>query len=157
MRSEFESIKNQIVESSKDGWIRTSDAVNIVMDVAFHYQRDSEERIRVSEIIKDLVYAKKSCPGTLAPASIDKAIDLITNILDFTWIPVSSGELPEENKEVDVTIMEEIPNEPDRRSYRTETSWIQDGQWVVRKTPLNPKVIAWKRKSMPYVPKGGFE
>ena len=53
------------------------------------------------------------------------------------WIPCSER-LPEENIEVCVTI-----KEIDGGIY-TQTSWLQEGQWVVKKTPLEPKVVAWQ-------------
>ena len=59
------------------------------------------------------------------------------------WIPCSVR-LPEENIEVDVTI-----KEIDGSTY-TKTSWLQEGQWVVKKSPLEPKVIAWKERPGPY-------
>lgn len=59
------------------------------------------------------------------------------------WIPCSER-LPEENIEVDVTI-----KEIDGSTY-TQTSWLQEGQWVVKKTPLQPTVIAWKERPEPY-------
>lgn len=52
------------------------------------------------------------------------------------WIPVEER-LPEECVEVLVTI-KEIQDD-----YYTKTAWIQDGRWVIRKTPLLPEVIAW--------------
>lgn len=63
------------------------------------------------------------------------------------WIPCSER-LPEENIEIDVTI-EEIDG-----SRYTQTSWLQDGQWVIKKSPLEPTVIAWKERPAPYQPKG---
>lgn len=53
------------------------------------------------------------------------------------WIPCSER-LPEENTEVIVTVRE-IED-----SRYTQTSWMQEGQWVVKKTPLMPEVIAWQ-------------
>lgn len=63
------------------------------------------------------------------------------------WIPCEKG-LPDENIEVDVTI-----KEIDGSTY-TQTSWLQEGQWVVKKSPLQPKVIAWKERPEPYQPGG---
>lgn len=63
------------------------------------------------------------------------------------WIPCKEG-LPAENIEVDVTI-----KEIDGSTY-TQTSWLQEGQWVVKKSPLKPKVIAWKERPEPYKPNG---
>lgn len=63
------------------------------------------------------------------------------------WIPCEKG-MPDENIEVDVTI-----KEIDGSTY-TKTSWLQEGQWVVKKNPLEPKVIAWKERPEPYQPNG---
>ena len=60
------------------------------------------------------------------------------------WIPCSSGQMPSECEEVNVTIED---NEGD---VYTTTSWLQEGVWVVKKTALQPKVIAWKPKDAPY-------
>ena len=69
------------------------------------------------------------------------------------WIPCSSGRLPEENTDVEVTI-EEIANDVGGKRYYNVRSWLQDGQWVVKKNPYNPTVIAWKYPTEPYQPKG---
>lgn len=63
------------------------------------------------------------------------------------WIPCEER-LPSEGTEVLVTI-EEI----DDCKY-TQTSWLQDGQWVIKKTPFEPKVIAWMPKPQPYKKEG---
>ena len=69
------------------------------------------------------------------------------------WIPCSSGRLPEENTDVEVTI-EEIANDVGGKRYYNARSWLQDGQWVIKKNPYNPTVIAWKYPTEPYQPKG---
>ena len=69
------------------------------------------------------------------------------------WIPCSSGRLPEENADVEVTI-EEIANDVGGKRYYNVRSWLQDGQWVIKKNPYNPTVIAWKYPTDPYQPKG---
>lgn len=69
------------------------------------------------------------------------------------WIPCSSGKLPEEYKDVEVTV-EEIANEVGGKSYYTVRSWLQEGQWVIKKNPYHPTVIAWKYPTEPYQPKG---
>ena len=69
------------------------------------------------------------------------------------WIPCSSGRLPEENTDVEVTI-EEIANDVGGKRYYNVRSWLQDGQWVIKKNPYNPTVIAWKYPTEPYQPKG---
>lgn len=69
------------------------------------------------------------------------------------WIPCSSGRLPEENTDVEVTI-EEIADDVGGKRYYNVRSWLQDGQWVIKKNPYNPTVIAWKYPTQPYQPKG---
>ena len=63
------------------------------------------------------------------------------------WIPCEV-ELPKENTEVWVTV-EELDG-----SCYTQASWLQDGQWVIKKTPLEPKVIAWMPKPQLYKKEG---
>ena len=59
------------------------------------------------------------------------------------WISCSER-LPEECIEVLVSI-KEIDD-----SFYTSTSWVQDGVWVIKKTPLQPTVIAWQPLPEPY-------
>ena len=40
------------------------------------------------------------------------------------------------------------------KRYYNVRSWLQDGQWVIKKNPYNPTVIAWKYPTEPYQPKG---
>lgn len=68
------------------------------------------------------------------------------------WIPCSER-LPEEYEDVEVTI-EEIANDVGGKRYYNVRSWLQDGQWVIKKNPYNPTVIAWKYPTEPYQPKG---
>lgn len=68
------------------------------------------------------------------------------------WIPISSGRLPKECEDVEVTV-EEI-NEVGEKQYYNARSWLQDGRWVIKKNPYNPTVIAWRYPTQPYVPKG---
>lgn len=63
------------------------------------------------------------------------------------WIPCSER-LPEECIEVLVSV-KEIDG-----SFYTRTSWVQDGSWVIKKTPLQPTVIAWQPLPLPFEPKG---
>lgn len=67
--------------------------------------------------------------------------------LNADWIPCEER-LPSENIEVLVTV-EEI----DGGKY-TKTSWLQEEQWVIKKTPLEPKVIAWQPLPAPYKKEG---
>lgn len=69
------------------------------------------------------------------------------------WIPCSSGKLPEEYEDVEVTV-EEMADDVGGKRYYNVRSWIQDGQWVIKKNPYNPTVIAWKYPTEPYQPKG---
>lgn len=69
--------------------------------------------------------------------------DTDTNVWNNGWIPCSE-QLPEECIEVLVSVRE-IDD-----SIYTRTSWVQDGVWVVKKTPLNPTVIAWQPLPNPY-------
>lgn len=66
-----------------------------------------------------------------------------TNVGTNGWIPVEER-MPEENIEVLVSI-----SEIDGSIY-TGTSWVQDGVWVIKKTPLHPTVIAWQPLPEPY-------
>lgn len=59
------------------------------------------------------------------------------------WIPCSER-LPEENIEVLVSV-----SEIDGSIY-TRTSFVQDGIWVIKKTPFHPTVIAWQPLPEPY-------
>ena len=59
------------------------------------------------------------------------------------WI-ACSDRLPEECTEVLVSV-KEIDG-----SFYTRTSWVQDGVWVIKKTPLQPTVIAWQPLPEPY-------
>ena len=59
-----------------------------------------------------------------------------TNVGSNGWIPCSER-LPEECIEVLVSVQE-----IDGSTY-TRTSWMQDGIWVIKKTPLHPTVNAW--------------
>ena len=59
------------------------------------------------------------------------------------WIPCSER-LPEECIDVLVSV-KEIDG-----SFYTGTSWVQDGSWVIKKTPLQPTVIAWQKLPEPF-------
>lgn len=67
------------------------------------------------------------------------------------WIPVSSGRLPKEHEDVEVTV-EEI-NEVGEKQYYNARSWLQDDRWVIKRNPYNPTVIAWRYPIAPYQPK----
>ena len=59
------------------------------------------------------------------------------------WI-ACSDRLPEEYIEVLVSV-KEIDG-----SFYTRTSWMQDGVWVIKKTPFQPEVIAWQPLPEPF-------
>lgn len=85
--------------------------------------------------------------------AIDKAEQIVqevaeefatdTNVGTNGWIPCSVR-LPEECTEVLVSV-KEIDG-----IFYTRTSWVQDGVWVIKKTPLQPTVVAWQPLPEPY-------
>ena len=74
------------------------------------------------------------------------------NVVSNGWIPCSER-LPEEYEDVEVTI-EEIADYVGGKRYYNVRSWLQDGQWVIKKNPYKPTVIAWKYPTEPYQQKG---
>lgn len=70
---------------------------------------------------------------------------------DDGWIPVEEG-LPGDREEVEVTI-EEKTDEDGGKRYYTVRSWLQDGRWIIRQNPYEPRVIAWQKLPDPYKPK----
>lgn len=66
------------------------------------------------------------------------------------WIPVEER-LPEEREEVEVTI--EVADSAGGMRYYTKRAWIQDGRWIIRQNPYEPRVIAWQPLPEPYKPK----
>ena len=74
---------------------------------------------------------------------VEKEFATDTNVGTNGWI-ACSDQLPEECTEVFVSV-KEIDG-----SLYTRTSWIQDGLWVIKKTPLQPTVIAWRPLPEPY-------
>ena len=104
------------------------------------------------------IYGKtdKCRDASVSRQTLDYAIEIVKQEAENYnngWIPCSSGKLPEENKDVEVTV-EEIANEVGGKRYYTVRSWLQDGQWVIKKNPYHPTVIAWKYPTEPYQPKG---
>lgn len=88
--------------------------------------------------------------------TLNKAIEIVKQAAaEYSngWIPCSSGRLPEENKDVEVTV-EETLDVTGRKRYYNVRSWLQDGQWVIKKNPYKPTVIAWKYPTEPYQTKG---
>lgn len=99
---------------------------------------------------------KLDCAYEQVGDALDKAIEIVKQEAEQHnngWIPCSSGRLPKENADVEVTI-EEIANDVGGKRYYNVRSWLQDGQWVIKKNPYNPTVIAWKYPTDPYQPKG---
>lgn len=107
-----------------------------------------EERIKAqeyrSEKIKESDYVKANVAhGEIQ--TLNKVEAFVQEVAkDGGWIPCSSGQKPTECEEVNVTI------EDDEGDVYTTTSWAQEGVWVVKKTALHPRVIAWKPKDAPY-------
>lgn len=64
------------------------------------------------------------------------------------WIPVNER-LPEDKIDVIVTI-KEVANETGGYRYYTRTSWLQEGQWVFKRSQYEPKVIAWQPLPEPW-------
>ena len=64
------------------------------------------------------------------------------------WIPVSSGELPEEYKTVHVTFLGYSDNAPycDMCAYRIGKNWF----WAYNEEPICVKITAWKPIGEPY-------
>ena len=67
------------------------------------------------------------------------------------WIPVEDR-LPEDREEVEVTIEEKANKVGKIRRY-TKRAWLQDGRWIIRQNPYEPRVIAWQPLPEPYKPK----
>ena len=75
-----------------------------------------------------------------------RAVEIIHQIAEEYnngWISCSDR-LPEECIEVLVSV-KEIDD-----SFYTRTCWVQDGVWVIKKTPLQPTVIAWQPLPEPF-------
>ena len=91
-------------------------------------------------------YVKESVVKEIIRSHMDDAKD--TN---DGWIPVEEG-LPGDREEVEVTI-EEKTDEDGGKRYYTVRSWLQDGRWIIRQNPYEPRVIAWQPLPEPYKPK----
>ena len=83
--------------------------------------------------------------SVINPAKVNAQLPEDTSYEEYNggWIPCSER-LPEECTEVLVSA-KEIDG-----SFYTRTSWVQDGVWVIKKTPLQPTVIAWQPLPEPY-------
>lgn len=75
----------------------------------------------------------------------------MNDLPDDGWIPVEER-LPNEGEEVEVTI-EEMADSAGGMIYYTKTAWVQDGRWVIKRNPYNPRVIAWRELPEPHKPK----
>lgn len=87
--------------------------------------------------------------GANCMSVIKKFVQKVAEEYNGGWIKCSSGKLPKERKDVEVTI-EEIANDVGGKRYYTMRSWLQDGQWAIKKNPYHPTVIAWKYPTDPY-------
>lgn len=153
MRKEFNDIRSKLNKSSSFGCDALAEALSIVACVEEEYIKKSMSNTLLNTTIKDLVFAKKSVPSPLAVNSIDRAIKLLKNIEDYAWCPIEVGcNLPDEGHPVDVTIMENDLENPCRCTVRVDTAWMQNGEWVIKKDATNPRVVAWKYPSRPYIP-----
>nr|DAT55840.1 MAG TPA: Protein of unknown function (DUF551) [Caudoviricetes sp.] len=84
---------------------------------------------------------------------IEKVEEIIRSHMDEMnddWIPVEEG-LPGDREEVEVTI--EVADSAGGMRYYTKRAWIQDGRWIIRQNPYEPRVIAWQPLPEPYKPK----
>lgn len=123
-----------------------ANTVEIVNEVAEEYINTSTDTSTECNEALDSLH-KKILKSKFAEEVTEAEIEALVEVKNNGWIPCWER-LPEENIEVDVTI-EEI----DGSTY-TKTSWLQEGQWVVKKSPTKPTVIAWKERPAPYQPKG---
>lgn len=84
---------------------------------------------------------------------IEKVEEIIRSHMDEMnddWIPVEEG-LPGDREEVEVTI--EVADSAGGMRYYTKRAWIQDGRWIIRQNPYEPRVIAWQPLPKQYKPK----
>lgn len=101
---------------------------------------------KIIEKIGDYLFEKYCIE---ADTKIDDIVKQAAAEYNNGWIPCSSGKLPEENVDVEVTV-EEIADEVGGKRYYNVRSWLQDGKWVIKKNPYHPTVIAWKYPTKPY-------
>ena len=80
---------------------------------------------------------KHTFDGCINKRYAKKIVQEVSEEYNGGWIACSER-LPEECTEVLVSV-KEIDG-----SFYTRTSWVQDGSWVIKKTPLQPTVIAWQ-------------
>ena len=100
------------------------------------------ERLETADSVK--VFGSLNSGNRLIPVQDAKQIvQEVAEEYKDGWIPCSER-LPEECTEVLVSV-KEIDG-----SFYTRTSWVQDGVWVIKKTPLQPTVIAWQPLPEPY-------
>ena len=100
------------------------------------------ERLETADSVK--VFGSLNSGNRLIPVQDAKQIvQEVAEEYNGGWTPCSER-LPEECTEVLVSV-KEIDG-----SFYTRTSWVQDGVWVIKKTPLQPTVIAWQPLPEPY-------
>ena len=100
------------------------------------------ERLETADSVK--VFGSLNSGNRLIPVQDAKQIvQEVAEEYNGGWIPCSER-LPEECTEVLVSV-KEIDD-----SFYTRTSWVQDGVWVIKKTPLQPTVISWQPLPKPY-------
>lgn len=91
-------------------------------------------------------HIKNTQEGTWFQLGFNVAKEIVQEVekeYNYGWISCDER-LPEECIEVLVSV-KEIDG-----SFYTRTSWMQDGVWVIKKTPLRPTVIAWQPLPEPY-------
>ena len=114
---------------------------------------------KILEEIKEAAF-QEDAPIYLGDTEVDRYVqesvvkEIIRSHMDEMnddWIPVEEG-LPGDREEVEVTI-EEKTDEDGGKRYYTVRSWLQDGRWIIRQNPYEPRVIAWQKLPEPYKPK----
>lgn len=114
---------------------------------------------KILEEIKEAAF-QEDAPIYLGDTEVDRYVqesvvkEIIRSHMDEMnddWIPVEEG-LPGDREEVEVTI-EEKANEVGKIRRYTKRAWIQDGRWIIRQNPYEPRVIAWQPLPEPYKPK----
>ena len=92
---------------------------------------------------RDFTSEMQSMRGHNILQDAKKIVQAVAEEYKDGWIACSER-LPEECTEVLVSV-KEIDG-----SFYTRTSWVQDGVWVIKKTPLQPTVIAWQPLPEPF-------
>lgn len=148
----IQRLEEQIKENTNENmsykipYFGLSRALRIVNELAEEYINTSTDTSTECNKALDSLH-KKILKSKFAEEVTEEEIMALVQAKNNGWIPCSER-LPDENIEVDVTI-----KEIDGSTY-TRTSWLQEGQWIVKKSPFKPTVIAWKERPAPYQPKG---